>query len=97
MLDGHRSVSGRIEPHVLVVCICVNFNEITVFGLHSSACSLHLVAELIAASILAVDNHIHRVTERSVALSDISAHLKCQHVAHQCLVAIVADECPFLR
>ena len=96
MLDGNRSTTIGREPYIFAVGIGINLYKISVLCLNSSTRGLNLIAKMVAAPVLAVQDDIHRMTERSVAQANPSADLKGEDVPHEGLVSIVADEGPFL-
>ena len=97
MLDGDRSTSVRTEPHILAVRISINFDKVAIFCIHSSFGCLHLVAKLVASSVLAVYDQIHRMAEWSVTESYPTADFERKHVSHKGLVTVIAQEGPLLR
>ena len=56
----------------------------------------YLVAELVTAFVFAVHDDVHGLAPRRIQSSETFADLEGQAVAHQGLVAVVVDKCPFL-
>ena len=108
--DRNGNAALRPEVRSLTLSICVDLNQVTtrqclvgiVARLHlgnidTSLIHLNLVAELVAATILAVEHHIHGLAEGGIFESYTAADLEGQDVAQQRLVAVVINQCPLLR
>ena len=96
MLNGYRYSLAGTEPYWFAISVSINLDEISVLCLNPAGSCLYLVAKLITAAIFAIDHHIHRMTERSIALSHSSADLEGNHIPQQCLVSVIVDKGPLL-
>ena len=108
-LDGHGIAFLRGEPRFLLIGIGIHLNEVAageglaryVFGchlgdFHTPRVHFHLVAQLIAALVFAVEHHIDSRAEGCVGHTHAAAKLESQQVAHQRLVAVVVYQGPLL-
>ena len=107
--DGNRNSTIALEPTGFLVGISINLNKIATrnhrflivkFGhLHNGNSRLvnrNLVAQLVTALILTVQNNIYRLTPWRIDCTQSFVNLKSQTISHQGFVAIVVDERPFL-
>ncbi len=57
---------------------------------------MHLVADLVISLKLTIESKVHKFSRRIVLEAEPFAHLTCDGIAYQCLVAAVGKQRPFL-
>ena len=109
MLDGNGIAPVAIEPARFLAGIGINLDEITachqrLFSVgwqhlgdgNTISVDRYLVAKLIAAFVLAIHDDVNWLAPRCIGHVEAFADLESETVSHECLVAIIIDECPFL-
>ena len=108
-LDGDRSACLACEPRDLPAGVAVEFEQVAarqrvaldvprlhLCDVHAVLIDRQLVGELVAATVFAVDDDVHRLAPRHIVLAHATCYLEGYKVAHQRLVVVVVDECPLL-
>ena len=108
-LYGYGIPADAGEPRGLSLGISVQFHQISscerftlVVGrghlcdVHTVRIHCYLIGQLIASPIFSIEDDIHGLAPGHIVKSHAPSHLEGHQIAHEGLVGIVVDECPFL-
>ena len=108
-LYRHSGAVGGGEPRNLILCVGINLYEVAsgegfslVIGrfhlgdIYAVLVYFYLVAQLIAAFVLTIHNDVDSGAVRGVRHLKDTTQVEGYKVTHECLVAVVVYECPFL-
>ncbi len=90
------SVNLHKEATIGLIDIRIRLFAVYLMYVHTSGAYVNLVAELVCAHILAIEYEVYKITVGRIGEFHPSRHLEANHVAYQCLVAIIVDHGPFL-